>query len=117
MFRMLTDEESRLIDRLLEEEFQGRDAILRQIENSRVKDWDDHNGSLEFDVGPSPPALTKSRIPVEGEFEDYDGVKTHVLLHVVDGRIRDLELYKDDSSKIIKMPKPAEVRLFRPECP
>jgi hypothetical protein len=117
MLRKLTDEESRLIDRLLEEDFPGRDAILEQINSSRVREWDDHNGSLEFDIEPSPLAHTKSRIPVEGEFEDVDGITIHVLLHVVDGRVKDLEVYKDDSSPIVKMPGAEQLRLFRPEYP
>lgn len=115
--RKLTDEETRLIDRLLEEDFPGRDAILQQIRSSRVKEWDDRNGSLQFDVGPSPLALTTSRIPVEGEFEDVDGVTIHILLHVVNGHVKDLEVYKDDSSEVIKLPKAEQLRLFRPEYP
>lgn len=115
MLRELTDEESRLTDRLLDGDFPGRDAILQQIKSSRVKEWDDHNGSLEFDVGPSPLAFTKSRIPVEGEFEDVDGITIHLLLHVVDGRVKDLEVYKDDSSAIVKMPGAEQLRLFRPD--
>jgi hypothetical protein len=63
MLRVLTEDESRLILRLLEEDFPGRDAIRLQIDSSHVKDWDDHNGSLEFDVGPSPLAITKSVFP------------------------------------------------------
>ena len=117
MLRNLRDEECRLIDRLLEEDFPGRDAIRLQIKGSRVTEWDDHNGSLAFNVGPNPLARTKSRIPVEGEFEDRDGITIHVLLHVVEGRVKDLEVFKDDSSPIVQMPEVEHLRLFRPEYP
>jgi hypothetical protein len=115
--RNLTEEERRLIERLLEEDFPGRDAILQQIKNSRVTEWDDHNRSLAFEVGPSPLSFPKSRIPVEGEFEDVDGVTIHILLHVIDGWVKDLEVYKDDSSPVIRLPSADELRVFRPEYP
>ena len=116
-FRELRDQEKRLIDRLLETDFPGRDQILEQINNSYVREWDDRNGSLEFNVGPSPLADSESHIPVEGEFEDVDGITIHVLLHVVDGRVKDLEIYKDDSSPVIKISSSAQLRIFRPEYP
>jgi hypothetical protein len=62
-------------------------------------------------------AITKSRIPVEGEVEDVDGTIIHILLHVVDGRVKDLQVYKDDSSAVVEMPRAEQLRLFRPEYP
>ena len=112
--RQLNDVERRLIDCLLQESFAGREAILEQINTSLVRQIDE-NGSLEFDVGRVPMAVPKFRIPVEGESEDVDGVPIHVLLHVVDGRVKELEIYKDDSSLVLKMPEPEKLRLFRPD--
>jgi CBS domain containing-hemolysin-like protein len=112
-FRKLTDSERRVVDRLLAEDFPGRVAIIEQINQSLVRQIDE-DGSLEFDGGAGPIAVSKFRIPVEGEAEDVDGVPIHILLHVVDGRVKELEIYKDDSSTPIKIPEPEEIRLFRP---
>jgi len=35
---------------------------------------------------------------------DADGVQVEILLHVVDGRLNELEIYKVDGSPIIKQP-------------
>jgi hypothetical protein len=111
--RKLNQNEMQLIDRLLEEDFPGRDAISEQIKLALVEQID-ANGSLKFYVNGNVEAVTKFRIPTEGEFEDVDGVTIHVLLHVVDGRVNELEIYKDDSSPVIDMPKPKHLRLFQP---
>lgn len=42
----------------------------------------------------------EERIPVEAELPDNDGVSIHVLLHVVNGLLAELEIYKDDLSPI-----------------
>ena len=111
--RELTSEEGRLLSRLISEDFPGRDAIARQVRRCLVRPLD-RDGSLEFQVAPGEKADVKSRIPVEGSFEDADGVTIHVLLHVVDGQINELELYKDDGSPIVRAPDPATLRLFHP---
>jgi hypothetical protein len=41
-------------------------------------------------------------------------VTIHVLLHVVEGQAKELEFYKDDSSKLLRRPNPSRLRLFRP---
>ena len=74
----------------------------------------DANGNLEWDVGTSPLANSNFRIPVEGEFEDVDGVTIHILLHVVNGLVTELEVYKEDGSLVECLPKPESLRLFSP---
>lgn len=113
-FRLLTDYELRLIDRLLSESFPARDAIRAQVVDSLAKEIDS-DGSLEIRVSDkSPPVVSKFRVPVEGWFEDEDGIHIHVLLHVVNGRLNELEIYKDDG-RIIKMPDPEQLAIFTPE--
>jgi len=46
-------------------------------------------------------AKVKRRIPAEAEFRDTDGVLIHILLHVIDGKVNELEIYKEDGSPII----------------
>jgi hypothetical protein len=40
------------------------------------------------------------RIPVEAEYEDLDRVTVHVLLHVIDGRLNEIEVYREDSAAV-----------------
>jgi uncharacterized protein DUF6984 len=112
--RPLTQEEKKLFGVLFQENFPGRDELVKQIDNSLVEQLDAH-GCLEFHNVSGLPARVKSRIPVEGEFEDLDGVTIHVLVHVVDHRIKSLEIFKNDSSEIIKMPEPKKLRIFSPD--
>jgi hypothetical protein len=111
--RTLTDDELKLLNRLLAEDFPGRDEIAEQIKSAQAEQIDG-NGSLKFFVSSTAPVVTRFRIPAEGEFEDADGTTIHVLLHVVNGVIDELEVYKDDSSAVISMPDAKHLRLFYP---
>jgi hypothetical protein len=74
----------------------------------------DDNGTSDLLVRSGAKANVRHRIPVEVEGEDIDGTTIHVLLHVVEGVARELEVYKDDGSPVIKMPEPSKLRLFSP---
>jgi hypothetical protein len=110
-FRNLTVAEGKLVQRLFEVDFPGREALWEQIQSSRVRRIDE-NGSLEFDVDTNLLAHVKKRIPVEGQATDSDGIPIYVLLHVVSGKIRELEIYKADSSPIAAMPAPRDIELL-----
>jgi hypothetical protein len=86
----------------LELPFTGRDEIREQIKSSLVRTLDD-DGCLEFQVQSKVHANVKFRVPVEGEGTDADGIKIHILLHVVSGKVNELEIYKEDSSPIRKL--------------
>lgn len=111
--RRLSDYEKQLVDRLLSNDFAGRDAVVAQIEHTLVRQLDNH-GCLEFEVSGGPPAFTRFRVPVEGEFEDADGVTIHVLLHIVNHRVKTLEIYKENLSDVQQLPDPSKLRLFNP---
>lgn len=69
----------------------------------------DANGSLAFRVvGPACVRIIE-RVPVEGEAPDVDGVPVHVLLHVVDGRLAELELYRNDLGTVVEFPTAAQL--------
>jgi len=81
-FRDMTDRERSLIRVLLSAAFPGRDELAEQIETAHVRDLDE-DGSFEFYVRSGRcPAPVKYVVPVEGEYEDPDGVIVHVLLHM-----------------------------------
>ena len=111
--RKLTESEMKLIHRLLEKHFPGRDAIAEQLNTALVEPID-ANGSLKVFVNSDVNTVTEFRIPAEGEVEDIDGTTIHLLLHIVNGKVDELEVYKDDGSAVIKMPDPKHLRLFYP---
>lgn len=73
----------------------------------------DDEGSLRFQVEGAPAAVA-GRVPVEGRYRDGEdpfepGV--NLLLHVVEGRLHELEVFKDDGAHI--RVGPFEVSLYR----
>jgi len=105
-WRKLTVAEKRVLDRLLSNHFAGRDELTAQVDRATVSRID-REGSLQFrTVGPS--ALVNQRVPVEGRYPDGSddpiGPAVNLLLHVVNGRLHELEVYKDDGSDIIVGP-------------
>jgi hypothetical protein len=92
--------------------FTGRDEIRKQLDACSVREIDE-NGSLEFLI-PSARALAHvtSRVPSEGEYSDSDGVTVHVLLHVVNGVVNELELFKEDNSVVKDRDGVAAIEVF-----
>ena len=109
-FRDLTTHEQGIIDRLLEKAFPGRDEICEQMKKCLVRTIDEDE-SLEFLVKSDVKAKVKRRIPVEAEVQDTDGILIHILLHVVDGKLNELEIYKEDGSPIIERPDPSKLKV------
>jgi hypothetical protein len=72
----------------------------------------DAEGSLALSAPGGPPAPVVPRIPVEAELEDEDGTTVHILLHVIDGRLNELEIYRDDSGAIQGVIDPERFRLI-----
>jgi hypothetical protein len=56
--------------------------------------------TLVFHIADVQRAKTRHRIPVEAQAVDADGVPIDVLLHVVDGVIKELEIYRVDGCPI-----------------
>jgi hypothetical protein len=109
--RPLSELERQLLAALLSTEFSGRDAVAEQVAVASVREIDD-NGSLEFAPSDKTPAEVVRRIPVEAELDDSDGVTIHVLLHVVDGFLKELEVYRDDSGRVQRVLALKELRLM-----
>ena len=74
----------------------------------------DEDGSLELCAETGNKAQVITRVPVEAWAADTDGINVNFLLHVVDGVVKELEIYKSDSTPIIRMPPPSEWELFEP---
>ncbi len=105
-WRKLTEAEKRVLDRLLSSPFAGREELAAQADRATVSRID-REGSLQFrTVGPLAPV--SQRVPVEGRYldgsDDPLGPAVNLLLHGVDGRLHELEVYKDDGNDIVVGP-------------
>lgn len=105
-YRKITNDERELINRILS-------SWLNQInENISVGEYVkeiDKEGSIKFVHSSEPVSILQKKIPVEAQVQDVDGVWVYALLFVVDNnKVDELEIYKDDSSPIMKIPKHQE---------
>lgn len=115
-WRPLTDRERAILDRLFECDFVDRDELRPQLDGLTCKvidKYEDDYGSLEFRLD-GRGAPTGMGCPlVEGEYRDEDGVPISIVLHVRDGQLWELEIFKADGGRIIKTPR-AELFEARP---
>ena len=110
-FRSLSEAEKNILAVLLGAEFPGNRALAEQVAHARARQIDPE-GSLEFSVEGGPPAEVVRRVPVEAELEDSDGVTIHVLLHVLDGFMNELEIFREDSGPIRRLLPPEDLRVL-----
>jgi hypothetical protein len=109
--RPLTEHERDVLAALFRAEFPGRSELAQQAQTAIVRSLDT-NGSLAFVEVGGPLAEVVRRIPVEAEVEDEDGTIIHVLVHVLDGRLNELEIYREDSGLVARKPAPDSLRLI-----
>lgn len=107
-FRSLTQQERELLDALLSNDFPGRGELVEQAAHAKVRQIDPE-GSLSF-APSAPKAQVVRRVPVEAEVEDEDGVTVHVLLHVLEGALAELEVFREDSKQLRR---PLDVQQIR----
>jgi hypothetical protein len=115
-FRPITASERAILEKLLELEVEGRSELLQQIPGLQAKNID-AEGSLRFRVAGGPLAPIKRDVIAEAQYTDTPesgslGVQVNLLLHVSNGRLFILEVYKDDGTPIARAPDPSELRLF-----
>jgi hypothetical protein len=102
-FRSPLPDERKLISELTASDFLGRAEVIKQLEQCVVR-LIDEDGSLEIGVIHASAAPVLHRVPTELYGPDVDGVQISVLLHVVDGLCREIEIYKVDGTTIQRMP-------------
>lgn len=107
----MTDAERELVSVLLSADFPGKVAIAAQVDRAQVRVIDPE-GSLELSITDGPRAEVVRRIPVEAETEDEDGITVHVLLHVENGFVNELEFYREDSEPPRKPIEPGGLRVI-----
>jgi hypothetical protein len=69
----------------------------------------DCEGSLRLDVVTPIFAEVAERVPITATFHDSDGIPVYLLLHVVGGKLAELEIYKADGSPILTEPSPEKL--------
>jgi len=116
-YRSPNANERAVLQKLLEKVSSGRDALLAQLDGLSVK-VTDAEGSLSLRPNPSAArALVKDRVVSEAYYSDQDacvreGPLVNVLMHVVEGFLAELEIYKDDGSPIKKDPRAEDLTFY-----
>lgn len=106
--RPLTEREGAVLALLLSAEFPGRAALASQVRHAEVhKQWPGE-ATIEIAVRDGEAAVVVGRVPVEtSTIDDAFGI----LLHVIDGRLRTLEIYgKAVSDLPSEFPAPSALR-------
>ncbi|MFK4853597.1 DUF6984 family protein [Microbacterium sp. ZW T6_19] len=102
-FRGIREDESRLLLRFVARDFPGNAELHDQLRSVTVADID-ADGSLRLSTRGAARADVPRRIPVEASYLDRDGVRVHLLLHVVDGYLDEFEVFREDSKPVINRP-------------
>jgi hypothetical protein len=118
--RPLREEETAILDRLLESPFPGRDELREQVPLATAAhiECTDDCGSLEFNVAAKAPRANVDKHPaVEAVGHDADGVPYEVLLHVRDGLLHELEFWKGDGSEFVRRPRATDLVVRKGDLP
>jgi hypothetical protein len=103
-WRALEPGETAVLNLLLAADFPGRSGLAVQALSALVRRIDGE-GSLSFQVD-GLRAEVRGRVPVEASYHDGSGQgqqrpAVNLLLHVVEGWLHELEVYKDNGSDIL----------------
>lgn len=99
VLREPTLSEYQLLGRLVSSGFAGSDQLAEQLPGLLVSNIDS-DGSLRLRPVRGGAADVVRRIPVEATYADAGGGLVHVLLHVIDGQLDELEIYREDSGPV-----------------
>ncbi|MGM1016425.1 MAG: DUF6984 family protein [Actinomycetota bacterium] len=98
--RPLARKEAAVLRTLLSQPFDGRVELVEQVAGLRVGALDEQ-GSLRLQTSGGSMSAAAYRVPVEASYTDADGVVAHVLLHVLNGRLHELEVYREDGGQVL----------------
>ena len=105
--------EKRLLQRLLTFDFDGAAGLSPQLRILLVEPID-RDGSLRLHPVDATPVPVARRVPVEATYADADGVVVHVLIHVIEGLLSELEVYREDSGGVLTAPVDATQLALEP---
>ncbi len=103
--RPAVEAELRLLRSLLSFDFPGHEALLRQLDGLSVQPVFD-DGTLDlFPVEGSELAKVDGRVVLTASYLDApsvpNGPRVNILIHVVNGVLNEMEVYKDDGTPIV----------------
>jgi len=100
--RQLSETEREIIEKMLGQEFPGSKQLKQQLANCMARETGDTDnyGNIYLETSSKEKADVLDRVPVEAVVIDDDGVPMNILLHVVDGCLNELEIFKADGSPI-----------------
>ena len=110
-FRPLSSSERKLLEKLLEPSFPGRDVLRAQLEFLYARALDDE-GCLALQCVSGPPATVIFPVPVEGAGRDETGAPVSVLLQVFDGYMDSLVLASGTLAPARGLPLAETVRVL-----
>ncbi len=113
--RKLTVEERKLLTKLLQVEFTGHETLILQLEGVVVEELGPPNAPyLRLVVSDDAPlADVARRVPIEAVAPDADGMTIHFLVHVLEGRLSELEIFREDSKEILSVPPADAVQVLK----
>lgn len=107
----VSESELRLLERMLPAGHPCRDALLAQAKRATVT-WLDSLGqpAILFDVPGDVEAAPHSGVVAEADAVDRDRGAIHLLLHVKDGRLAEVEVFREDGRAIVEFPDAARLQ-------
>jgi hypothetical protein len=94
-FSSPTKWQSDLMARMLALDIDRVDLLRQQAETAETKVIDE-DGSFQVRTSGPPWMESQERVPIEAECFDRDNTPVEVLMHVIDGLIDELEIYRVD---------------------
>ncbi len=96
----LLPSEAALLAAMLNDSGENESIIINQINNSHIRrEGNGYYASILFEVNSGVQKLTThTRVPIEMHLWKKDEAPIALLLHVIDGYINELEIYKGDLS-------------------
>jgi hypothetical protein len=103
--RSLTENEIAVVTRFVSEDFPGAPTLRGHLSDLEVSAQCSGCASVLFKDTSPTRADVEIRVPVEAaeSGEWYPG-RVHVLLHVVDGLLDELEIFREDGSPVAALP-------------
>ncbi len=102
--RKLSARERKILERMFSQLSCGSDELRNQLKAAKVSTIDEE-GSVRFSVDfADRVSCISERVPVTAIYDDKHGIPIYLLLHIVEGELWELEVYKADGSPIIKRP-------------
>ena len=115
MTRALTQTEYGLVETLLDHYGANSSYLHKQLQQVAVTPINDDGSIIRFELPSTAIAAPMPRIhfvPVEATAKDADGTPIHVLLHVRNGMIYELEYVKEAPLPILRIPEARDLRDF-----